>query len=132
MSALQQNYLSGCNKIWTHNHLDRKRTPDHLASFASVGKWLSACLQIKWLWVQILLQSLKCQISALFRERRSLAFRKLQSIDSLQMRMWDDKNTPNTNYIVLFTLLLWKLIKISIKQYLKVIKNTLPNKSGNL
>ena len=45
--------LSDSNGTRTHNHLVCKRTYNHLA------KWLSVCLQTKWLWVQVLLQSLE-------------------------------------------------------------------------
>ena len=44
---------------------------------ASLAKWLSVRLRIKWLWVRIPLQSLKLQISRLFRARTSLTFRQL-------------------------------------------------------
>ena len=47
---------------------------NHLASLA---KWLSVRLRIKWLWVRIPLQSLKLQNSRLFRNRSSLTFRQL-------------------------------------------------------
>ena len=53
--------LSDSNKIWTHNHLVRKRTLNHLAKLAkkaSFVNWFSVCLRTKWLWVWILLQSL--------------------------------------------------------------------------
>ena len=56
--------LSDCNGIRTHNHLVRKRTLNHL--------------QPTW-------QSLKPQISRLFRARRSLTFRQLQSVDKTQI-----------------------------------------------
>ena len=39
---------------------------------ASLTKWLSVRLQTKWLWVQVPLQSLKLQISYLFRAWSSL------------------------------------------------------------
>ena len=55
--------LSNCNGTRTHNHLNCKRTLNHLASLA---KWLSVCLQTKCLWVQVPSQSLKLQISQLF------------------------------------------------------------------
>ena len=45
-------------KIQTHKHLVCKRTFNHLALLtflAILAKWLSACLQTKWLWVRILL-----------------------------------------------------------------------------
>ena len=44
---------------------------------ASLAKWLSVRLRIKWLWIRIPLQSLKLQISRLFRARTSLTFRQL-------------------------------------------------------
>ena len=47
---------------------------NHLVCLA---KWLSVRLWTKWLWIQIPLQSMKPQISRLFRARRSLTFRKL-------------------------------------------------------
>ena len=47
---------------------------NHLPSLA---KWLSVCLRTEWLWVQVLLQSRKLQISRLFRARGSLTFRQL-------------------------------------------------------
>ena len=34
-----QDFLSDCNETWTHNHLVRKRTLNHLAKLA---KWLSS------------------------------------------------------------------------------------------
>ena len=43
---------SDCNRIQTHNNLVCKQTLNHLAK-------LSVCLQTKWLWVRIQLQSLK-------------------------------------------------------------------------
>ena len=44
---------------------------------ASLTNWLSVCLQTKWLWVWVPLQSLKLQILRLFRARSSLTFRQL-------------------------------------------------------
>ena len=72
--------LSDCNGAWIHNHLVRKRTLNHLASLA---KWLNIHLWTKWLCLWVSLQSLKLQISHLFRARSSLAFRQLLSVDSL-------------------------------------------------
>ena len=46
--------LSDCNKTRTHDHLVFKRTLNHLAKLAKLS------LQTKWLWVQVLLQSLEC------------------------------------------------------------------------
>ena len=45
--------LTDSNGIRTHNRLVRKRTLNHLAQLASLAKWVSVSLQIKWLWVQI-------------------------------------------------------------------------------
>ena len=45
--------LTDSNGIRTHNRLVRKRTLNHLAQQASLAKWVSVSLQIKWLWVQI-------------------------------------------------------------------------------
>ena len=45
--------LSDSNMIRSHNHLVRKRTLNHLV------KWLSVCLRTKWLWVRVLLLSLR-------------------------------------------------------------------------
>ena len=58
------------SEVWvtptrTHSLLVRKWTLNHLAKLA---KWLSVCLQTKWLWVQVLLQSLNSRI---FRRSRS-------------------------------------------------------------
>ena len=62
---------SACNGTRTHTHLVRKRTLNHLV------KWSSVTLQTKWLRVRVPLQSLKLQISRLFRARSSLPFRQL-------------------------------------------------------
>ena len=62
--------LSDCNWTLTHNHLVRKRT---LRTFT---KCLSARSKTKWLWVRVQVQSLKFQISRLFRARISLTFRQ--------------------------------------------------------
>ena len=72
-----RNIPSDCNGTRTHNHLIRKRTLNHLAELASLAKWLSVRLRIKWLWVRVPLQSVKLQISRLFRARSSLTFRQL-------------------------------------------------------
>ena len=48
--------LSDCNWTRTDYHLVHKRTLNHLAKMT---KWLSVRLWIKWLWVQVRLQSLK-------------------------------------------------------------------------
>ena len=69
--------LSDCNGIWTHNHLVRKRTLNHLAKLNCLAKLLSVCLQTKWLSVRIPLQSLKLQISRLFWARSSLTLGQL-------------------------------------------------------
>ena len=47
---------------------------------ASLAKWLSVCLQTKWLWVRILLLSLKLQIRCSLQARSSLIFK--QTIES--------------------------------------------------
>ena len=78
--VLWKRLTSDSNGILTCNHLVRKWTLQHLANLA---KWLSACLQTKWLWVRILLLSLKLQILLLFWVRSSLTFRELWSVDSL-------------------------------------------------
>ena len=54
-----------------------------LNQLASLAKWLGVCLQTKWLWVRVQLQSLKLQISCLCWARSSLTFRQLLSVDSL-------------------------------------------------
>ena len=48
--------LGDCNRTRAHNHLVPKRTLNYLASLA---KCLSVRLVTKWLWVRVLLQSLK-------------------------------------------------------------------------
>ena len=69
--------ISDSNGIRTLNHLVRKRTLKHLAKLASgLAKWLSVRLRTKWLWVQILLLSLKLQIWRLLQARSSLTFRQ--------------------------------------------------------
>ena len=68
-------FLSDSNKIQTHDHLVCKRTLSHLAKLASLTKWLSVHLQIKWLRVLISLLSLRLQIWRLLRVRISLIFR---------------------------------------------------------
>ena len=53
---LQTKKLSDCNRIPTHNHLIRKQTLIYLGQYA---RWLRVRLPTKWLWIRILLQSLK-------------------------------------------------------------------------
>ena len=48
--------VSDCNGTRTHNHLVCTWTLNHLAKMV-LAKWLSVCLQTKWLWVWIPLQS---------------------------------------------------------------------------
>ena len=68
--------ISDSNKIRTYNLLVRERTLNHLAKLASLAKWLSVCLQTKWLWVRILFLSLKLQIGRLLLAMSSLTFRQ--------------------------------------------------------
>ena len=51
--------LSYNSGIRTHNHLVYKWTLNHLAKLASLVKWFSVRLRIKWLWARIPLLSLK-------------------------------------------------------------------------
>ena len=69
--------ISDCNGTRTDNHLVLKQTLNHLTKLANLAKWLSFHLRTKWLWVQVLLQSLKHQISQLFWARISLKFWQL-------------------------------------------------------
>ena len=64
--------LRDSNMIRTHNYLLRKRSLQP----PSLAKWLSVCLQTKWLWVRNPLLSFKLQIWRLLRSRRSLTFRE--------------------------------------------------------
>ena len=50
---------SDCNGTPIYNQLVRKRTPNYLAKLASLAKWLSFRLRIKWLWVRVPLKSLR-------------------------------------------------------------------------
>ena len=60
--------LSDCNWTRTHKHLVCKQTLNHLAKLANLAIWSSLPLQANWLWVRVLLKSLKKQISrCLFR-----------------------------------------------------------------
>ena len=69
-------YIENSNGIRTHSPLVRKRTLNQLAKLASLAKLLSVCLRNKWLWVRILLPSLKLQIWRLLRERSLPTFRQ--------------------------------------------------------
>ena len=69
-----------CDGTQTHIHLVCKQTINH---FANPGKFVSFRLQIKWLWVRVMLQSLEYQICHLFRARSSFTFSQLQSVASL-------------------------------------------------
>ena len=69
-------YRENSNGIRTHSHLVRKRTLNQLAKLASLAKSLSVRLRNKWLWVRILLPSLKLQIWRLLRGRSLLTFRQ--------------------------------------------------------
>ena len=70
-----------------------------LNHFISLVKWLSVCLGTKWLWVQILLLSLKFLILNLFRATSLLIFTQFQGEDSLNTLMWHDKHTRNFDNI---------------------------------
>ena len=74
---ISDNCFCDKNEIRTHNHfLVHKRTLNHLAKLAKLAKWLSVRLRTKWLWVPILLLSLKLQVWRLLRARSSLTFRQ--------------------------------------------------------
>ena len=66
-----------CNGTQTYNHLVCKQTHNHLDKLTSLAKWLNVSLRTKWLWVRVLLQSLKLQISCLFQARNSLMYKQL-------------------------------------------------------
>ena len=84
-----------CNGTRTHNHLACKRTLNHLTILTKwlgcvvstnlygafdcmfLAKWLNFRLRTKWLWVRILLQLLKLQISQLFQAKSSLTFSQI-------------------------------------------------------
>ena len=99
--------LSDCKGTQTHNHLDRKRTLKHLAKLASLAKSLSVRLRTKWLWVRVLLQSLKLQILRLFRARSSLTFRQPWSVDSLWNAYvtWQDHTVKIFSTVIFFLIL---------------------------
>ena len=75
--------LSDCNGIWTHNHLVRKRTLNHLVKLVSLAQWLTIRFRDIWLWTRIPLESLSFQISRLFWARSFSRIMQLQSVDSL-------------------------------------------------
>ena len=56
----------------------------------SLAEWVSVCLQSKWLWFWVPLQSLKLQMSHLFRARISLKFMQLWVWIHSETRMWHD------------------------------------------
>ena len=74
------NHIGDSNGTQTHNHLVRKQTLKWLNVLA---KWLSVCLQTKWSWVQVQLQSLKTSDIVPVLRRTFLTFRQLKSMDSL-------------------------------------------------
>ena len=45
--------LCDSNRIPTHKHLVHKQTVNHLTKLASLAKWMSVCLQTKWMWIPI-------------------------------------------------------------------------------
>ena len=59
--------LTDCNGIRTHNHLVHNQTVKHWAKLASLAKWLNVRLWTTWLWVRIPLQLLKLKLPRLFR-----------------------------------------------------------------
>ena len=65
----------------------------------SLAKWLSDHLWTRWLWVPVLLPSLRFQISHLSRAKSSLIFRQLQSEESFQKLMWQHKNTESVHHV---------------------------------
>ena len=76
-------YLSDSNGMRTNKFLVSKQTLHYLTKLASLAKWSSVRLRIKWLWVRIPLLSFKLQISCLSQARSSFKFRQLLSVDSL-------------------------------------------------
>ena len=54
----------------THNHLVPKRTLKHLIGYASLVNWLSVRLRTYLFWIRVPLQSIKLQISRLFRSKK--------------------------------------------------------------
>ena len=81
--------INDCNGVRTYNHLVRKRTLNHLAKLA---KWLS-CVVGTYLYSAFdPLQSLKLQISRLFRARVLWHSGNYRVWIHSDMRTWHDKN----------------------------------------
>ena len=62
----------------------------HSVWLTSLAKWFSVRLQTKWLWVRILLLSLKLQIWRLLWARISLTFRQIIECGFTLKRTWQD------------------------------------------
>ena len=56
---LKIKWLSYCSWTRPRNHLVRKITLNRLAKLTSLTKWFSVDLRTRWLWVRVLLHSLK-------------------------------------------------------------------------
>ena len=70
----------------------RKILTTQLNHLAGLAKWLSVRLWTKWFWVRVQLQSLKLEISCLFRARSSLTFRRYRVWIHSERRTWHEKN----------------------------------------
>ena len=80
--------------MWYDNNIQsnvpyRQILTMRLNDLSSWAKWLCVCLGTKWLWVQILLLSLKLQILCVFWARSLLTLRQLWSVDSLRKGVHD-------------------------------------------
>ena len=141
---LKNKKSSDSNGIRTHNHLVRNGTLKHIAKLACLAKWLSVCLQTKWLWVRILLLSLKLQIWCLLWARSSLIQANYRVWIYSETGMWHNDNIQSR--IIFHTLCLtiridrlkkpWmsKSLKLIIVywngKFISAISNLYPRKTG--
>ena len=87
MKNVYKFFLSECKRAESQHHLVWKWTTNDLATWMSFG-W-----RTWWLYTQVLLQSLSFQLFYQFREKNSLTFRKLESVNLRQntyVAQWKD------------------------------------------
>ena len=83
--------------IQTHNHLVRKRTPNHLAKLTNLARWLSVSLQTEWLSVQIPFCHLNVRCSTCYEQGVPWQSGNYRLQIHSETRTWHDNNIQLTS-----------------------------------
>ena len=108
----------------TCNHLVRKRTVNQLVKLAGLSKWLSGCLQTKWLCVRIPLH-LNFRYHACFGQGVSWRSANYRAWIRSETWTWHDKNMQPSPICFYSAVLIFQLLTIIFSQVFFLISSAI-------